>query len=87
MKKTYSYRVVFLTGAPLNLLSTRSHVNWLIISLSARDCKEICTWRLRGAPVKKTLCILGANRVNNAMKYDGILTQDFFFPVESEWGI
>ena len=33
----------FLTGAPLNFLSTRSHVNWLGISLSARDCNGICT--------------------------------------------
>ena len=38
-----SYRVIFLTGAPLNFLSKRSHVNWLGISLSARDCKGICT--------------------------------------------
>ena len=37
------YRVTFLTGAPQNFLSTRSHVNWLGISLSARDCKGTCT--------------------------------------------
>ena len=33
------YRVIFfLTGAPLYFPSTRSHQNWLRISLSARDC-------------------------------------------------
>ena len=35
------YRVIFLTGAPINFLSTRSHVNWSEISLSARDSKGI----------------------------------------------
>ena len=35
--------VFFLTGTPVNFLRTRSHVNWLGISLSARDCKGICT--------------------------------------------
>ena len=31
----------FLTGAPLNFLSSISYVNWSEISLSARDCKGI----------------------------------------------
>ena len=47
------YRVTFLTGAPLNFLSTRSHVNWLGIYLLVRDCKGICTRKLRGATFKK----------------------------------
>ena len=52
---TFIYRVFCLTGAPLNCLSTRLHVNCLRISLSARDCKAICAWQIKGGSSKKNL--------------------------------
>ena len=48
-----SYRVIFLTGAPLNFLST----NPFTISGTQRNSKPVymgsCTQKIQGAPVKK----------------------------------
>ena len=44
----------FLTGPPLNLLSTGSHANWPGISLSVSGHKGILYLKILGGPVKKT---------------------------------
>ena len=50
-----SYRVVFLTGPPLNFLSTGSHANWPGISLSVSSHKGIFYLEnLGGVQLKKT---------------------------------
>ena len=55
VQSTKTYRVVLLTGPPLNCLSTGSHANWPGISLSVSSCKGILYLEnLGGGPVKRT---------------------------------
>ena len=54
------YRVVFLTGPPLNFLSTGSNANWPGISLSVSSHKGILYLEnLGGVQLKKPPCRLG----------------------------
>ena len=62
-----TYRVVFLTGPPLNFLSTGSHANWPGISLSVSSHEGILYLEnLGGGPVKKNHPVVSNKQTRSA---------------------
>ena len=60
-----TYRVVLLTGPPLNFLSTGSHVNWPRIFLSVSSYKGILYLKnLGGVQLKEPPCIFQINKIH-----------------------